>query len=439
MLSAGKFRGSRPLREVIELAVRCLAHALVTGSTPSSAGASSASGLFETLTLVGYSVEEQTLLTELGRAVGKDLAAGASVGGADPRELFVHPFNVASEAARMVELCGAVAASDAERVRIEGERRELEERASGLAKAQAVLQTQERTLKEAQTTLALEAGATAEQRKVAEEKLLVVREQEAAARLRLQAEEQTLKAAIKAAEAAAEAQQAKIQVERAAADAEQAKAADEKKAAETQKAAAEKQQAAAEVAKAAAEAAKKEAETAAEVAKAEADKALEQSSTWLRLNGGISTFADVEKLFSDRQPVVSGHPKLQIESAVCLANERALGSFVSAGGFDLTPVRGHSTGDTLLFHGTNEAAVANIQATGRPTMQFAANGNLGRGIYGAPDPRKSLGYASGRHGKFMFICRFNLQGARDGNWGLDEFAVYNDNQVVVLWMLKVRE
>ena len=44
----------------------------------------------------------------------------------------------------------------------------------------------------------------------------------------------------------------------------------------------------------------------------------------------------------------------------------------------------------------------------------------------------------------MFICRFNLAAARHaGPWThhqnsvLDEFAVYKDEHVVVLWMLKL--
>ena len=32
--------------------------------------------------------------------------------------------------------------------------------------------------------------------------------------------------------------------------------------------------------------------------------------------------------------------------------------------------------DALLFHGAPEATVANIQADGRPSLQFAANGEL---------------------------------------------------------------
>ena len=110
------------------------------------------------------------------------------------------------------------------------------------------------------------------------------------------------------------------------------------------------------------------------------------------------------------------------------------------------PLSAHSAhADTLLFHGTSEAAVANIQATGRPTIAFAADGMLGRGIYGAPDPRKSLQYTKGSHGKFMFLCRYNLQGAKHAgpktshrNSVFDEFCVFHDSEVVVLWIVKLK-
>ena len=77
----------------------------------------------------------------------------------------------------------------------------------------------------------------------------------------------------------------------------------------------------------------------------------------------------------------AGGATLRIESAVCVANDQALRSFRSTGGFDIDPLKAHKRGcDTLLFHGTKEIAVPNIQAIGRPTIQFAANGMLGKGI-----------------------------------------------------------
>ena len=68
---------------------------------------------------------------------------------------------------------------------------------------------------------------------------------------------------------------------------------------------------------------------------------------------------------------------------------------------------------------------------------------LGRGIYGAPDPRKSIHYCKTDE-KYMFICRFNLSSAQhDGpstphrNSVYDEFCVDDERHVVVLWMLKL--
>ena len=71
-------------------------------------------------------------------------------------------------------------------------------------------------------------------------------------------------------------------------------------------------------------------------------------------------------------------------------------------------------------------------------------GMLGLGLYGAPDPRKSLNYCGKSRNKFMFICRFNLSGAQHAGPGtrhrntiFDEFCVYDERHVVVLWMLKL--
>ena len=86
--------------------------------------------------------------------------------------------------------------------------------------------------------------------------------------------------------------------------------------------------------------------------------------------------------------------------------------------------------------------MTNVQAMG--SIVFA-NGMLGRGLYGAPDPRKSLQYCKdSAHGKFMFVCRFNLSAAKRAgpdtahrNSIFDEFCVYDERHVVVLWMLKL--
>jgi hypothetical protein len=78
---------------------------------------------------------------------------------------------------------------------------------------------------------------------------------------------------------------------------------------------------------------------------------------------------------------------------------------------------------------------------------FASNGMLGRGLYGAPDPRKSLQYCKDSpNGRFMFLCRFNLKEAKHAgpetkhrNSIFDEFCIYDEKHVVVLWMLKLKE
>ena len=64
---------------------------------------------------------------------------------------------------------------------------------------------------------------------------------------------------------------------------------------------------------------------------------------------------------------------------------------------------------------------------------------LGRGLYGAPDPRKSLQYCRSAN-KFMFICRYNLASpaqhagpsTQHRNSIFDEFCVYDERRVVVL-------
>jgi hypothetical protein len=85
---------------------------------------------------------------------------------------------------------------------------------------------------------------------------------------------------------------------------------------------------------------------------------------------------------------------------------------------------------------------ANIQATGLQ-VRFASEGMLGKGLYGAPDPRKSYSYIRGQF-KFMLVCRFNLSSAKHAgpethhrNSIFHEYCVYDDRNVVVLWLLKL--
>ena len=127
-----------------------------------------------------------------------------------------------------------------------------------------------------------------------------------------------------------------------------------------------------------------------------------------------------------------------------MENQLTLGRLSTANSFHINPLHAHRIhGDTLLFHGCPESVAANIQATGL-LLSHAANGMLGSGLYGAPDPRKSLNYCGKSRNKFMFICRFNLSGAQHAGPGtrhrntiFDEFCVYDERHVVVLWMLKL--
>lgn len=92
----------------------------------------------------------------------------------------------------------------------------------------------------------------------------------------------------------------------------------------------------------------------------------------------------------------------------------------------------------------------NIQATGLQT-RFAADGMLGNGVYGAPDPRKSKHYCGKKKdtlaGQFIFLCRYNLsEGAKHAgpatkhkNTMYDEFCVFDDRYMVPLWMIKLAD
>ena len=74
------------------------------------------------------------------------------------------------------------------------------------------------------------------------------------------------------------------------------------------------------------------------------------------------------------------------------------------------------------------------------SMRSANDGMLGRGIYGAPDPRKSALCGQQRNGTFFLVCRFNLSGAEYAvNTVFDEYCVFEDSDVAVLWLLKVED
>jgi len=169
-------------------------------------------------------------------------------------------------------------------------------------------------------------------------------------------------------------------------------------------------------------------------------------SLWETLAGPLLTESHVKKFFQERQASAGAvGPNLRLGKVVKIENERALKAFVTAGGVQADPLDAHRQGvDAFLFHGCPQVAAPNIEAEGL-RLSFAAHGMLGRGLYGAPDPRKSKGYAhDNQNGTFMFICRFNLSTAKHAgpqtkhrNDVFDEFCIFDDKQVVVLWMLKL--
>ena len=135
---------------------------------------------------------------------------------------------------------------------------------------------------------------------------------------------------------------------------------------------------------------------------------------------------------------------LQIASAVKVVNNATLHTFATCRDLHMNAIKAFGRGDSFLFHGCSQESATNVQADGLK-IRYAANGMLGRGLYGAPDPRKSERFCKDSpNGKFMFVCRFNLKHAQHAgpstehrNSLYDEFCVYDERHVVVLWMLKV--
>ena len=174
---------------------------------------------------------------------------------------------------------------------------------------------------------------------------------------------------------------------------------------------------------------------------------------WANWAEEVQMRQQVEAFFHRRQSrSINREPKLRIESIVKVENVATLSRFQSAGSFDFDPLRAHRQrggSDTLLFHGCPKERGLNIQATGL-LLPYAGNGMLGRGLYGAPDPRKSAHYCRSSEAsseeKFMFICRFRLDASakhagpstQHRNTIFDEFCVYDNRHVVVLWMLDVK-
>lgn len=79
LLSAGVFRGSRPLGDVVEIGARTLAHALSTGN---------AVGSIDTIVLVAYSDDEERSLSAIGSALTAEVSGGGNGAGTDPQGLW---------------------------------------------------------------------------------------------------------------------------------------------------------------------------------------------------------------------------------------------------------------------------------------------------------------------------------------------------------------
>lgn len=176
--------------------------------------------------------------------------------------------------------------------------------------------------------------------------------------------------------------------------------------------------------------------------------AFQNMQTWAGPVGQV----DVEKFFDRRQATTDPNAgvKLQIESSVQLQNAQ-LQTFCSAGPCHLAwPKAQKEKADTLLFHGCPKDVALDILNKGLVTPGTAGvavrhGSMLGRGIYGAPDPRKSIHYCDKGSERYMFICRFNLSSAQHAgpstnhrNRVFDEFCVADSSHVAVLWMLKIK-
>jgi len=164
-----------------------------------------------------------------------------------------------------------------------------------------------------------------------------------------------------------------------------------------------------------------------------------EDEIWSKLAVGIETEARVHAFVKRRQSAGPGPNHLRVVSMTKLANPARMKAFVSAGDVEEHPEEAQTKhSDSFLFHGCGETSVANIQAEGL-LLRFAACGLLGKGLYGAPDPRKSLHYCKkSTHGNFMFLCRFNLSKTNYAQRNsFDEFCIYDERHVVVLWSLKL--
>ena len=167
--------------------------------------------------------------------------------------------------------------------------------------------------------------------------------------------------------------------------------------------------------------------------------------TWSKYAAGCYCENSVKQFFMDRQnDQPATVPKIRVETATMVINEKTINAFDTSGHLDMDAFQAfNAKTDTFLFHGCNAYSAVSIQSSGL-LLSYATNGNLNVGLYGAIDPRKSLTYCGGgANNNYMFLCRYRFDNTtRKGKFGsqeptYDEFAVYNEKHVVVLWMLKI--
>merc|ERR1719195_320950 len=129
------------------------------------------------------------------------------------------------------------------------------------------------------------------------------------------------------------------------------------------------------------------------------------ATPWESLAGDCSTEEGLKSLFEERQAQTQqAWGKLKFVAASKVENHALLNRFKPG------------SKCSLLFHGTDEDKVANISIEGLQ-MSYGTNGNLGRGLYGAPNPCKAYTYTSGNLGRYIFLCAYNLDEAKSGSFG----------------------
>ena len=161
----------------------------------------------------------------------------------------------------------------------------------------------------------------------------------------------------------------------------------------------------------------------------------------------------VKNLFYSRQLDLCSD--VIFSEAIRLVNNTQLQRFVSSGKFEIDPKEAYdNSADTLLFHGTESTSVSPISTSGLLIQGDFAGRNgamLGRAIYGAPNPCKSKHYVNAHQRNpinvddlFMLVCLFNLTGSRRAgpdtsalNSVYDEYAIFDQNKCLVLWIIKV--